>query len=97
MALEFSPDQTSSFIESAQKHIDSNLPQFFIGGANVKIIATKDKEWVLVEIENRTSRKSLMLHIGSNYERINGIKTPLSTIKQRLIFKMRIDTNKFYK
>lgn len=97
LSLEFSPDNTKTFLESIQKHIDSNLSQFFIGGAIARIRATEEPNWVIVEVINYTSRKSLMFHIANNYEREKGKIVPLSTIGQRIIFKMKIDTNKFYK
>ncbi|MDD6357780.1 MAG: hypothetical protein PUG15_06780, partial [Bacteroidales bacterium] len=97
ISLEFSPDNTKTFLESIQKHIDSNLSQFFIGGAIARIRATEEPNWVIVEVINYTSRKSLMFHIANNYEREKGKIVPLSTIGQRIIFKMKIDTNKFYK
>jgi len=97
ISLEFSPDNTKTFLESIQKHIDSNLSQFFIGGAIARIRATEEPNWVIVEVINNTSRKSLMFHIANNYEREKGKIVPLSTIGQRIIFKMKIDTNKFYK
>ncbi len=68
-----------------------------MGGAIVKIRATNEHNWVLVEIINQTSRKSLMLHVADNYKREGDKIIPLSTIGQRIIFKMKVDTNKFYK
>ena len=38
-----------------------------------------------------------MLHIADNYEREVGVIKPLSTIKQQIFFKMKIDPNIFYK
>jgi hypothetical protein len=44
--LSFSPDQTNDLQESIEKHINSNLPQFFVGGASVSVSATSDENWV---------------------------------------------------
>jgi hypothetical protein len=91
--LEFSPDQTD-FWKSIEKHFDSNLPQFFIGGSTA-FISTTDKEGsVLVEITNKTSRNSLMLHMVNNYDRVDGKIIPLSTITQKIIFNLSIDESK---
>ena len=97
--LNFSPDQTG-LIESIDKHLNSNLPQFFVGGANVLVTATDDPNWVNVSITNSTSRNSLMLHQAGNYERSgneDGKEQPLSTITQTFTFRMRIDPSKFKK
>ncbi|MFN3405845.1 MAG: hypothetical protein ACK40G_17245 [Cytophagaceae bacterium] len=97
--LEFSPDH-AGWMESLEKHLDSNLPQFFIGGANVSVSATDDENWVSVSITNYTSRNSLMLHIGGNYERDGkdeGTEKPLSTISQTFTFRLKIDPSKFKK
>lgn len=97
--LEFSPDH-AGLQESIEKHLDSNLPQFFIGGANVSVSATDDENWVSVSITNYTTRNSLMLHIGGNYQRDGkdeGAEKPLSTISQTFTFRMKIDPSKFKK
>lgn len=78
--------------------MNSNLSQFFVGGANVAVSATDDANWVNVSISNPTSRESLMLHAGENYPRDRkdgGTEKPLSTIKQTFTFKMKIDPSKF--
>jgi RHS repeat-associated protein len=95
--LEFSPDH-AGLQESVEKHMDSNLPQFFVGGANVSVSATDDANWVNVSITNPTSRNSLMLHQGGSYPRDGkdgGKEKPLSTITQTFTFKMKIDPSKF--
>jgi RHS repeat-associated protein len=95
--LEFSPDH-AGLQESVEKHMDSNFPQFFVGGANVSVSATDDANWVNVSINNPTSRGSLMLHQGKNYPRDGkdgGTEKPLSTITQTFTFKMKIDPSKF--
>ena len=95
--LEFSPDHVG-LQESVEKHMDSNLSQFFVGGANVSVSATKDANWVNVSITNSTSRNSLMLHQGENYPRDGkdeGTEKPLSTIKQTFTFRMKIDPSQF--
>ena len=38
-----------------------------------------------------------MLHVADDYKREGDKIIPLSTIGQRIIFKMKVDTNKFYK
>ncbi|TGD56835.1 RHS repeat domain-containing protein [Flavobacterium humi] len=90
--LEFSPDH-AGFLESAEKHIDSNLPQFFVGGANVLITASDKPNKVNVTISNPTSRSSLLLHIGDNYPRSEekNYEKPLSTIQQQFTFEMEVD------
>lgn len=97
--LEFSPDH-AGIQESIEKHMDSNLPQFFVGGANVSVSASDDENWVNVSITNPTSRGSLLLHKGENYPRDGkdgGIEKPLSTITQTFTFKMKVDPTKFKK
>lgn len=80
IALEFSPTKNpSSWLESLQKHANSNASQFFVGGAVAKV-RIQDRN-LMIQIYNETSRSSLMLHIAKNYDRKNGNK-PLSTIKQ---------------
>lgn len=80
IALEFSPNMLpSSWIESVKKHVDSNAVQFFVGGAIAKA-RIQDNNFI-IQITNETSRSSLMLHVGENYDRKDGNK-PLSTIKQ---------------
>jgi len=88
VALEFSPNKNpSSWLESLIKHVNSNPTQFFVGGAIAKVkIQNKN---LMIQIYNETSRNSLMLHIGKNYDRRNGNK-PLSTIKQYVNAKYRI-------
>lgn len=94
--LEFSPDQTS-ITESASKHLNSNLPQFFVGGANVSV-TPGEKGSANVTITNPTSRSSLMLHGGNNYPRTgNGNQKPLSTIHQTFRTTMPLDPNRFPK
>jgi hypothetical protein len=98
-SLEFSPDQASLF-ESMWKHINSNLPQFFVPKAIVTITATDDKDWVNVSITNPTSRNSLLLHVGDNYNRDsndNLSEKPLSTVTQTYNFRLKIDSSKFQK
>ena len=91
--LSFSPDQTG-LLESIQKHVDSNVAQFFVGGANVFITLSDKKDKVYVSISNPTSRSSLLLHVGENYERsekYHGREKALSTINQKFIFYMSVD------
>ena len=85
--LEFSPDITkwnpNSWKESAEKHIDSNHSQFFVGGASARV-SIKNQN-LIIQVYNETSRRSLFLHLPfiKNYKRTSGKKNkPLSTIKQ---------------
>ena len=95
--LEFSPDHTETITESVEKHLNSNLAQLFIGGANISIVPV-DGTSVDVTITNYTSRKSLLLHKGKNYDLEgdkNDKRTPLSTIKQVIKFRIiNLDKNK---
>ncbi|WP_435253918.1 hypothetical protein [Tenacibaculum sp. A30] len=90
----FSPDH-AGIIDSINKHIDvvasANWVQFFIGGASVKYSPSSDPDWIIVELSNGTSRNSLLLHIGENYDRDgSGNNKPLSTIKQYFKFKLKV-------
>jgi len=85
--LEFSPDiskwNPGSWMESAEKHADSNHAQFFVGGARAKV-SIKNQN-LMIQVYNATSRKSLFLHLPfvKDYERTPGKKNkPLSTIRQ---------------
>lgn len=94
--LEFSPDQTS-LTESVEKHLNSNLPQFFVGGANVSVTPGENGS-ANIAISNSTSRSSLMLHQGENYPRSGtGPQKPLSTIQQTFRTTMPLDPSKFPK
>ena len=94
--LEFSPDHTS-ITESINKHINSNLVQFFIGGAVIRYMPASEDGWVEVSVTNYTSRKSLLLHVGENYSRsATQPNRPLSTIQQNFKFNIKIDKAKFY-
>lgn len=93
--LQFSPDQTS-ITESINKHLNSNLVQFFIGGAGIHYMSSSEDGWVGVSITNYTSRKSLLLHVADNYSRNASINQPLSTTQQNFTFKIKIDKIKFH-
>lgn len=88
--LAFSPDDTKTVGESVEKHFNSNLAQFFIGGAKVSVMPI-DATTVDVTVTNYTSRNSLMLHQGSNYamekDKTNS-RTPLSTTSQTIKFRL---------
>jgi RHS repeat-associated protein len=97
--LEFSPDH-AGLQKSIEKHLNSNLPQFFIGGANVVVTPTLGETGkVDVSITNSTSRSSLMLHLAGDNERdgtdFGHQEKRLSTIRQTITFTMEIDTTKF--
>ncbi len=88
--LEFSPDDTKTYGESLEKHLNSNLAQFFIGGANVSVTPV-DASTADVTITNFTSRNSLMLHQGKNYPQEkgkDGNRTSLSTTSQEIKFRI---------
>ncbi|WP_445455991.1 RHS repeat domain-containing protein [Flavobacterium sp. HNIBRBA15423] len=91
IALEFSPNSSpSTWMNSLIKHIDSNAVQFFVGGA-IATVGVKNNN-LIIQIYNETSRNSLMLHIGGNYDRKNGNKS-LSTIKQYINASYEISRN----
>lgn len=84
--LEFSPS-LFYLIESFDKHLDSNLAQFFVGGA-FALVRIRNKK-IEGYVFNETGRESLLLHIADDVKRKNtkGQKeTGLSTIKQRIYF-----------
>ena len=86
----FSPDHTG-IVDSFNKHVNANWVQFFIGGASTKYSPSADPGFIIVELTNNTSRKSLLLHVGNNYERDGtGVNKGLSTIKQIFRFKLKI-------
>lgn len=86
----FSPDHTG-ITDSFNKHINANWVQFYIGGTSTKYYPSNEEGWIIVEMKNSTSRNSLLLHIGDDYER-NGtaVNKPLSTIKQTFKFKLKV-------
>lgn len=86
----FSPDHTT-VEDSFNKHYNANWVQFFIGGANAEYYPSNEYGWIRVVIWNQTTRNSLMLHQGENYDRDgSGNNLPLSTIKQYFSFKLQI-------
>jgi hypothetical protein len=89
----FSPGHTT-FSDSFGKHLRANDVQFFVGGANLKYFPAIENGYIIVELMNPTSRNSLLLHIGDNYERDgsnSGNNRPLSTIRQKFRFKLKIN------
>lgn len=86
----FSPGHTSN-TDSFNKHVNANWVQFFVGGTRAKYYPSSDPCWIIVELTNETSRNSLLLHVGDNYDRNGtGINRSLSTIKQIFRFKLKI-------
>lgn len=86
----FSPGHTG-VVDSFNKHVNANWVQFFVGGTRAKYYPSSDPGWIIVELTNETSRNSLLLHVGANYDRNGtGINRPLSTIKQIFRFKLKI-------
>lgn len=86
----FSPDHTT-IEESINAHINANLVQFFIGGTSNIYSPTNQQGWIKVTVSNETSRNSLLLHQGTNYPRTgNGNNKPLSTIKQKFTFLLKV-------
>ena len=83
------PARAETLLRS-KKHLNSNLAQFFIGGANVSVMPV-DASTVDVTITNFTSRNSLMLHQGKNYPQEkgeSGNRTALSTTSQEIKFRI---------
>lgn len=77
------------WLESADKHLDSNLSQFFIGGS-VAFFYIENKR-IVGQIYNETSRNSVSLHALKNKSRIENSKNnKLSTIKQRIYFTFKL-------
>lgn len=64
-----------------------------MGGA-FSDVEIQDKN-LIIQIYNETSRSSLMLHIGSNYDRVPNSEEqkPLSTIKQYIKASFKLETN----
>ena len=94
--LRFSPDGID-LKESIRRHKQSNEIQLFVGGANIIARPSSKPGYVNFEIENRTSRSSLLLHVPKNeYVRQHDDAAPLSTIYQHFHFSLRIDTERFY-
>ena len=97
-SLEFSPDQTPTLRESVYKHVASNEPQIFIGGASGHFYAMEnDESHVYVIIGNCTSRNSLEAHVADNYERIAPPYPIMSSIYQMIVFKLKINKDDFKK
>lgn len=87
----FSPDHTG-VVDSFNKHKNANWVQFFVAGTSTVYYPSNDPGWIIVEMRNPTSRNSLLLHQGENYNR-NGLGTsnlPLSTIWQIFKFKLKV-------
>lgn len=93
LTLEFSPDKNPRYwLESLDKHFDSNLPQFFMGGAVAYFYIKNGK--LIGMIENKTGRKSLMLHIGNDYDLEKASdkqeRPILTTVSQRVYFTFKL-------
>ena len=87
----FSPDHTT-VSDSFNKHVNANWVQFFIGGASAEYRPSNEAGWIEVILSNGTSRKSLLLHKGDNYDRNgSGNNKPLSTISQYFHFKLKVN------
>ncbi|MFT5890163.1 MAG: hypothetical protein ACI9Y7_000252 [Dokdonia sp.] len=88
-ALPFSPSP-GIFVESIDKHLNSNLAQLFMGGA---IVYVRIKNGNIVGyIENKTTKNSLFLHMGVDNDDRNdeGMQKRLSTITQRIHFSFKL-------
>ncbi|WP_064966658.1 hypothetical protein [Tenacibaculum ovolyticum] len=86
----FSPDHTG-VVDSFNKHKNANWVHF-VAGTSTVYYPSNDPGWIIVEMRNPTSRNSLLLHQGENYNR-NGLGTsnlPLSTIWQIFKFKLKV-------
>jgi hypothetical protein len=87
----FSPDHTT-VSDSFNKHVNANWVQFFIGGVSAEYRPSNEAGWIDVILSNGTSRKSLLLHKGNNYDRNgSGNNKPLSTISQYFHFKLKVN------
>lgn len=93
----FSPGQ-ADLMESYAKQVFSNGVQKLIGGATVFATPDKNDENIIhIEVVNKMSRNSLLLHVGENYEtRSQEVEQeqPLSTTIQRIKFSITIDVSK---
>jgi hypothetical protein len=89
ISIPFSPSLSpSTWGTSIAKHLTADKSAFFMGGALADVrIKNGRLEGV---ITNRTSRSSLMLHIGENYNRKYGMLIPLSNIYQKIHFSFQI-------
>jgi hypothetical protein len=88
LTLDFSPSLSPrSWLEALDKHFDSNLAQFFLGGS-VAYFYIENKKMV-GQIQNKTSRSSVMLHLAKDYE---GKNKNLASITQKIYF--TFDLNK---
>jgi hypothetical protein len=88
-SYKFSPDH-AGVLESFEEHKNANWVQFFVGGSRVEYRASSQNGYIDVKLINPTSRKSLLLHIGDNYDRHPQETIPLSTIEQYFYIKLKI-------
>lgn len=86
----FSPDHTG-VTDSFNKHINANWVQFFVGGTSTTYYPSDEQGWIIVKMRNPTSRHSLLLHIGADYDREDYGNIPLSTIEQVFKFKLKVN------
>jgi hypothetical protein len=95
--MNYSPDH-AGLRNSISAHFNSNLSQFFISGTDVFFTPTADDGLVEVRVYNETTKRSLMLHLGTNYARNpSPPNKSLSTISQNYKFRIQIDKTKINK
>jgi hypothetical protein len=88
-SYKFSPDH-AGVLDSFEEHRNANWVQFFVGGSSVQYRPSSQIGYIDVLLINPTSRKSLLLHIGDNYDRHPQETIPLSTIKQYFYITIKI-------
>ena len=88
-SYKFSPDH-AGVLESFEEHKKANWVQFFVGGTSIEYRPSSQIGYIDVKLINPTSRNSLLLHIGKNYDRNPQETVPLSTIEQSFYIKIKI-------
>ncbi|WP_298779567.1 hypothetical protein [uncultured Polaribacter sp.] len=89
-SYKFSPDH-AGVLESFEEHKNANWVQFFVGGSSIEYRPSSQSGYINVKLINPTSRHSLLLHIGDNYNRHSQETVPLSTITQYFYIKIKIN------
>ena len=85
----FSPDHIG-VISSIEEHYNANWVQFFVGGSAVEYRPSSQPGYIDIKLTNPTSRSSLLLHVGDDYDRNISGNIPLSTIKQCFYITIKI-------
>ena len=89
-SYKFSPDH-AGVLDSFEEHKNANWVQFFVGGSSVEYRPSSQSGYIDVKLINPTSRHSLLLHIGDNYDRHPQETIPLSTITLHFYIKIKIN------